>query len=147
MKKLMFLTMIFGLMMVFTGSISAQERPGRLENNCAGKSFKVGMKAVFGILGSGKAKALIAQRDKKGENYGPWYAVCDLIIDGVPLFKEGVGTSYYSTLDVVSGNFVLKNGYRVKWQPTRTGDLYTFTTADGKEVGFLNANLDKTRPW
>ena len=77
MKKLMFLTMIFGLMMVFTGSISAQQRPGRLENNCAGKRLKVGMKVVFRIIDSKKGTAEIFQREKPdGVNYGPWFRVC-----------------------------------------------------------------------
>ncbi len=47
MKKVVFLTMVFGLMMVFSGSISAHERPGKVDDNCAGVTPKKGDRISF----------------------------------------------------------------------------------------------------
>ena len=149
----MFLTMMFGLMMVFTGSISAQspprlkdERPGTLAPNCVGKIPKVGSVVHFTILDSKKGEAVIFHRD------GPhvsWAKVCTLSIDVDSAFIKRLGNTkmYTATINHVSPFEVLRKGYLVKWQATNDSDFYIFTTADGKkEVGSVIAMLPRPNP-
>lgn len=146
--------MVFGLMMVFNGSIAAQsprlgkdERPGTLAPNCVGKSPRVGDKIM---VEPKTGSVTIARRDKPdGVNFGPWYAVCNLSIDIDPEYKKRAGEeNYYATINYISPSFeVLQKGYIVKWQAIKDSDFFIFTTADGKrEVGRVIAMLDKPNP-
>ena len=144
MKKLVFLTMVFGLMMVFTGSISAQERPGKLEPNCAGKSPRVGdLVWVYPKTG----KAMIARRNKPSL---PWYALCDLSINIDSAFRKRNVEEYYAAKITVANYFgtsyVLRKDDIVSWLPVSNGDLYIFKTADGKEVGKIATALSIPNP-
>ncbi len=136
-------------MMAFSGSISAQGGPGKLEPNCENKVPKVGMRTTFRITDSRKGEAIIVHREKSDE---PWRAICTLIIDVDSAFiKRFYGGSYFATVNNASGvakgePLVLRKGYLVKWVRLMDGDLFEFTTADGKkEIGRLNVMLDNPK--
>lgn len=140
MKKVVFLTMVFGLMMVFSGSISAHERPGKVDDNCAGVTPKKGIELVSGF-GVQRGKATV---DRGAQT------ICTLTIDVGRDFRERWkaryrDVNYYdATVTLVNDfNKPFQKGYLVKWQPTPDADFYHFTTADGKtEACSLIAKLD-----
>ena len=144
----MFLTMIFGLMVVFTGSISAQERPGTLGPNCVGKSPRVGDQVIVnpktGIVG-------FYSRDKRGDTFTPWYELCSLTIKIDSVFRQRYGEEqYYAKVTVANyfgTSYVIRKGDIVGWLPVSNGDLYIFKTADGKkEVGKVATALNIPNP-
>ncbi len=129
----MFLTMVFGLMMVFTGSISAQD--------CVGKRPKVGDRIAVT-----ERTTEVFRRDKPdGVNFGPWYRVCNLVIDLSEYKKQRASkVTYWATVNSVGNKFqsqVLPKGYIVMRLWGRDNDMYRFYSADKKEIGHAIAML------
>ena len=149
MKKLVFLTMVFGLMTVFSGSISAQERSGWIEPTCAGITPKVRDSIYFHIHNKKATHASVQLIRGNGELFSE-RIICQMTIEVDPAFSQRWfdkvvldidGGGYTATVNHVRKDFeVLQKGFLVKWQPLADGDLFVFTTADGKrEVGRVNA--------